>query len=546
MLQIDDRLRFRYDLHRAIGKGADVATAINKWFRKLTTNQRIAVAAIVVPAIITIATVFSPVLDKTNHQIENGDRITNNNMGNIAGGDIHIGIDGDKALEWLVDISKQAGQSENEVTHLRDTVRKLEQELEQSRSLMDTGGRQRPQPSPEAKELAELISDDDSPYARALKAIAEGDNAHADTLLDQTQASYDAVHAKMIQAQVKIYKARIENDLYAGRTRNALQWCARLEPLVGDDTDIIDLLDRVYYENASYQKAEPLMERALEIDEARFGKDHPNVARDLSNLGALYHDTNRLDLAEPLMEQALVISEARFGKDHPDVARDLNNLAQLYKTTNRLDLAEPLMKRALAIDEASLGKDHPDVATVLSNLAQLYKATNRLDLAEPLMERALAIDEASFGKGHPDVARDLNNLAQLYKETNRLDLAEPLMERALAIKEASFGKHHPAVARDLNNLGRLYHDTNRLDLAGSLMERALAINETSLGKDHPDVAIDLNNLALLYQASNRLAEAKPLLERALGIFERSLGAKHPKTATIRWNLKGLRREMQGE
>jgi hypothetical protein len=36
------------------------------------------------------------------------------------------------------------------------------------------------------------------------------------------------------------------------------------------------------------------MRRALAIDEARFGADHPNVARDLNNLARLLHDTNRL------------------------------------------------------------------------------------------------------------------------------------------------------------------------------------------------------------------------------------------------------------
>ena len=34
------------------------------------------------------------------------------------------------------------------------------------------------------------------------------------------------------------------------------------------------------------------MKRALEIDEASLGKDHPDVATDLNNLAWLYMDTN--------------------------------------------------------------------------------------------------------------------------------------------------------------------------------------------------------------------------------------------------------------
>jgi tetratricopeptide (TPR) repeat protein len=143
---------------------------------------------------------------------------------------------------------------------------------------------------------------------------------------------------------------------------------------------------------------------AARIDEASFGKDHPNVARDLNNLAQLLQATNRLGEAEPLMRRALAIDEASFGKDHPNVARDLNNLAQLLQATNRLGEAEPLMRRALAIDEASLGKDHPDVATALNNLATLLYTTSRLCEAEPLMRRALAIFLAfqrATGHAHP-------------------------------------------------------------------------------------------------------------------------------------------------
>jgi len=293
------------------------------------------------------------------------------------------------------------------------------------------------------------------------------------------------------------------------------------------------------YNSAQYTEAEPLYKRALAIDEASLGKDHPNVATALNNLAELYRATNRLSEAEPLVKRALAIDEASLGKDHPDVAINLNNLAELYRATNRLSEAEPLYKRALAIWEKSLSENHPQVATALNNLAQLYRGTNRLSEAEPLMKRALAIDEASLGKDHPKVAIRLNNLAALYRGTNRLSEAEPLMKRALAIDEASLGKDHPTVAIRLNNLGQLYKATNRLSEAEPLMKRALAIDEASLGKDHPDVAIRLNNLGQLYHAMNRLSEAEPLMKRALAIDEASLGKDHPNVATALNNLAAL-------
>jgi tetratricopeptide (TPR) repeat protein len=293
-------------------------------------------------------------------------------------------------------------------------------------------------------------------------------------------------------------------------------------------------------------EAEFLMRRALQIGEDSLGSQHSNVAILLNNLAQLLQDTDRLSEAEPLMRRALQIDEDSFGPQHPNVARDLSNLAQLLQETNRSAEAEPLMRRALQICEDSFGPHHPDLATQINNLAlSLYK-TNRSAESEPLIRRALQIDDDSLGAQHPNVARDLSNLAQLLQETNRAAEAEPLMRRALQICEDSFGPHHPNVARNLHHLAMLLQDTNRLSEAEPLMRRALQIDKDSFGPQHINIAIDLNNLATLLQATNRLAEAEPLIRRAVEIFERSFGPDHPNTQIIRHNLELLLEELASQ
>jgi tetratricopeptide (TPR) repeat protein len=122
------------------------------------------------------------------------------------------------------------------------------------------------------------------------------------------------------------------------------------------------------------------------------------------------------------MRRALAIDEAIFGGEHPNVARDLNNLAQLLRATNRLGEAEPLMRRALAIDEASFGGEHPEVATDLNNLAGLLQATNRLGEAEPLMRRMVVIFLAfqrDTGHAHPHRDVAIQNYTNLLSVMNR-------------------------------------------------------------------------------------------------------------------------------
>ena len=290
---------------------------------------------------------------------------------------------------------------------------------------------------------------------------------------------------------------------------------------------------------ADFANAEPLYRRALAIDEASCGQDHPSVATRLNNLGQLLSTTHRLDEAELLMRRALAIDEASFGAAHPDVAIDLNNLAQLLMDTNRHDEAEPLMRRVVSIFETALGEVHPNVAIGLNNLAGLLRNTNRSAEAEPLYRRALEVDEASFGPNHPDVARDVNNLATLLHATNRLAEAEPLMRRVLSIFETAFGKYHPNVATALSNLAMLLNDTNRPTEAEPLIRRALAIDEATHSESHPKVAVRLNNLALLLQATNRFDEAEPLMRRALVIDELGYGPNHPNVACDLNNLATL-------
>jgi tetratricopeptide (TPR) repeat protein len=303
---------------------------------------------------------------------------------------------------------------------------------------------------------------------------------------------------------------------------------------------------RRLFDLARYSEAEPLMRRALTMDEQSYGPEHPNVARDLNNQAQLLKATNRLSESEPLMRRVVRIFEQSYGVNHPNVATALNNLAQLLQATNRLGEAEPLMRRVVEILDCAYGGDHPNLAAAMNNLAQLLQDMDRLSEAEPLMRRVVEIMEQGYGETHPNVATTLNNLAALLKATNRLGEAEPLMRRALAIDESSYGMDHPKVARDLNNLATLLQGTNRVAEAEPLLQRALAIDEQSWGPAHPDVARDLSNMAQLLQVTNRLPEAEPLMRRVVKIFVQfrvTTGPEHPHLQAAIENYARLLRQI---
>ncbi|MDA1139099.1 MAG: tetratricopeptide repeat protein, partial [Planctomycetota bacterium] len=105
----------------------------------------------------------------------------------------------------------------------------------------------------------------------------------------------------------------------------------------------------------------------------------------------------RLAEAEPLIRRALAIDEQSFGAEHPNVAIRLNDLALLLKATNRLAEAEPLMRRAVEIllkFTQATGHQHPHLNTGLGNYAELLQETG---LSESEVARQLSDLRAEYG-----------------------------------------------------------------------------------------------------------------------------------------------------
>jgi tetratricopeptide (TPR) repeat protein len=271
------------------------------------------------------------------------------------------------------------------------------------------------------------------------------------------------------------------------------------------------------------------------------------LAASLFSQSALYL-RGRADLsgARDLNERALKINEASYGPDHPQVAGNVNNLANVLQSLGKLIEAEKLFERALKINEVFYGPNHPLVASSVNNLGSVLYELGNLEKAQELFERALKIDEAFYGPDHPEVATDVNNLGSVLQVLGDHEGARKNFERALEIDKVTFGPDHPEVATDINNLGYLLQEMGELEEARTLFGRALKIDEASYGPDHPNVARDVNNLGSLLKQLGALKEARKHFEWALKIFEASYGPDHPHTQIVRRNLQSLDASQQAE
>jgi tetratricopeptide (TPR) repeat protein len=161
---------------------------------------------------------------------------------------------------------------------------------------------------------------------------------------------------------------------YAQLVAHVLTVTGHAETLAIDPESTAWLLNETglyLWQRADHQQARRLLERALALDEARQGPDHPTTTLSLNNLANVLRAQGDLDGARRLSERALAIREARLGPDHPTTATSLNNLALVLRARGDLDGARRLFERALAIYEVRLGPDHPDTVRTRQRLAAL-------------------------------------------------------------------------------------------------------------------------------------------------------------------------------
>lgn len=69
------------------------------------------------------------------------------------------------------------------------------------------------------------------------------------------------------------------------------------------------------------------IERALGIDEAEYGREHPNVAIDLNNFAFVLKKQGDFEGARDNFERALYILRKFPGEAHPGTVQARNNLA---------------------------------------------------------------------------------------------------------------------------------------------------------------------------------------------------------------------------
>ena len=286
------------------------------------------------------------------------------------------------------------------------------------------------------------------------------------------------------------------------------------------EAELRGLLGSLYQEIGNYDRAEEMHRAALITRQKLFGKESPEAAKSLNDLGLALLANNKLAEAEQAHREALAIRQRLYGEENADTATSLNDLSSAYRQETKLSQAEPMARQALAIREKLFGHEHLQVADSLRNLSVILGDEGRWGEAEKMAREVLAIRRKLLGPEHQSIASALDDVAWAAGAQGKLDEAETLERESLTLREKLLGADHPDVAKSLYLVGDRMRERGNLNEAYPVLSAAFSIQRKLLGEDNPASLFTLRSLGSTLEAESRYGEAEQVYREALTVWHK--------------------------
>jgi non-specific serine/threonine protein kinase/serine/threonine-protein kinase len=288
-------------------------------------------------------------------------------------------------------------------------------------------------------------------------------------------------------------------------------------------------IGRVYRNLGLYPKAEPLLNRSVEIRRRLLGPDHPDTLQSMDSLAVFYKQAGRYDEAEKLQAETAAGRRRVLGADHLDTLDSMNELAVVYESQGRFPESEKLYNDVLTARRRVLSQDDPKLFESLDCVASANQNLGRYEEAEKLYVEEVTGRTRVQGSDHPSTLWAMNNLGNVYMQQKRYDKAEAIHLKTLELRRRVLGNDHPRTLASMGNLSQVYIAEGRNEEAEKLVHETLEIDRRVLGAEHRNTLDDMNTLARVSFALGRKDEAERLYQETLRTQSRVLGPEHPET-----------------
>jgi serine/threonine protein kinase len=276
-------------------------------------------------------------------------------------------------------------------------------------------------------------------------------------------------------------------------------------------------------------RAQPLLERALEIQRRVLGVEHSDTLRSMGTLAAVLAYEGHYPEAEKLQRETLEIRRRVLGPEHPDTLESRHLLAATLVYDSHESEAEKLERETLAIRRRVLGSENQATLASMSLLAFALEGEGRFSESERLFRETIDSQRRILGSEHPDTLLSISNLVHVLEYENNFREAESLSREALQIQRRVLGPEHPDTLYSMSNLACALMEKGSNAEAEKLQRETLEIQRRVLGPEHPDAIASMEHLSEILIAETRYPEAENLNREALDIARRVFG---PESANV--------------
>jgi tetratricopeptide (TPR) repeat protein len=291
--------------------------------------------------------------------------------------------------------------------------------------------------------------------------------------------------------------------------------------------EIYTTLGWVYFSIGEYDKARPIIEKAIALYEQTIGVDAYDTLVAVSHLASIFDESGNYDGLALLLDEQLPLAIESLGQGSEVVLHLQMMKAALLSHQGQYRDADAHFAEAVTSARESLGPAHPLTLTYMNNYGEFLFEQDQYDRAESLLRAVVRQRRADPNASIQDSAISLSNLASLLETQGRYDEAEDIYTETLpAIREALGDSHTTTMslmmarATNLSSLGR--HDE-----ACELSSRVVELRREHFGADHLDTFLAMNNYAVQLGYANRHEQARRVAHDAYQGLLAQQGPDHP-------------------
>jgi tetratricopeptide (TPR) repeat protein len=210
------------------------------------------------------------------------------------------------------------------------------------------------------------------------------------------------------------------------------------------------------FDAGEYTTALPAAVQVVELTRNQFGKDAPELANPLTNLGTTYYRLRRFGEALDSYREALTLLDLAGNATDERLVRPLQGMGAALRGLDRCPEAITPMRRAVEILRNREGLYTASQLPLMKELIGCYTAAGQQAEAGRDQQYAFTVAETAFGKEDPRLLGPLDDYARWQESVGQFAAARVLHARAVQLAESRLGPANLAAIPGLRGIARTF------------------------------------------------------------------------------------------